>query len=307
MTRRTVLQIGQFPDNLQQQIDAELACHAEPALAADPELAGRIEAIVTRSNCRIEPELLARLPALKVIATSGVGYDGLPVAAARERGIVVTNTPGVLDDAVCELTLGLLLALLRKIPAMDHYVRSEQWSRTPYTMTNSLARKRVGIVGLGRIGRGIAARLEPFGVSIAYAGSRPQSVPYTRHDTVAALAAQVDILIVCCPGGPATHHLIDAAVLEHLGRDGFLVNVSRGTVVDEPALVRALESGTIRAAALDVFAAEPLTGSALLRLPNTVLSPHAGSATEETRQAMLRLMLDNVHAVLAGQSALTPV
>ncbi|MBN3725114.1 NAD(P)-dependent oxidoreductase [Burkholderia sp. Ac-20379] len=307
MTRSQVLKIGAFPDALAPTIDAELDCHSEAALERDPALAGRIEAIITRSNYRIAPELIDALPALKIIATSGVGHDGIPVAHAKARGIVVTNTPGVLDAAVCELAVGLLLALLRKIPAMDRHVRSGAWRDGPYPLTNGLAGKRVGIVGLGRIGKGIAARLAPFDVELAYCGGAAQPVAYRWHADAEALAEQSDILIVCCPGGAATHRLIGAAVLERLGPQGFLVNVARGTVVDEAALTAALTSGTIRGAALDVFESEPLADSPLREMANTVLTPHAGSATEETRRTMLRLMLDNVHRVLSGEAALSAV
>lgn len=305
--RVPVLRIGEFPEALQRAIDAELDCHDEARVMADAALRGRIRAIVTRSQYPVAPAWFERLPALAIVATSGVGYDGIPLAAARERGIVVTNTPGVLDAAVAELAVGLLLALLREIPAMERHLRDGGWARAPYPLTTGLAGKRVGIVGLGRIGLGIAARLAPFGAELAYCGRERRPVPYAYFPDPVALAEQVDILVVSCPGGAATRHLIDARVLAGLGHDGFLVNVSRGSVVDEAALVTALQRGTIRGAALDVFETEPLVDSPLLTMPNCVLSPHAGSATVETRRIMLRLMLDNVHRVLGGEPALTPV
>ncbi|HEX7931855.1 MAG TPA: 2-hydroxyacid dehydrogenase [Paraburkholderia sp.] len=306
MERKKVLKIGVFPDELQRVIDAELQCYSEEQIMEDAALRAQIGAIITRSNYRISPELLDQLPMLSIIATSGVGYDGIPVAAARERGIVVTNTPGVLDSAVCELAVGLLLAMLRKIPAMDQYVRSGAWKTAPYSLTTGLAGKRVGIVGLGRIGGGIAERLIPFGVEIAYTG-REQAVSYGHFGDVQQLAYYADVLILSCPGGPATHHLVNAEVLKCLGSEGFLVNVARGSVIDETALAAALQDKVIRGAALDVFESEPLIESPLLHEANVVLAPHAGSATEETRRTMLRITLDNIHRVLDGHEALTPV
>ncbi|WP_176079820.1 2-hydroxyacid dehydrogenase [Paraburkholderia tropica] len=307
MQRETILQIGAFSEQLQQTIDAEFDTVSEDVVNADESLRVGIRAIITRSACQIPAALLDRLPALRVIATSGVGYDGLPVAAAKSRGIVVTNTPGVLDAAVCELSIGLLLSLLRKIPAMDSYVRLGGWKNGPWPMTTGLQGKRVGIVGLGRIGRGIAERLQPFGVKLAYCGRQRQPVPYEYVETIHELAGSVDILILSCPGGPSTESLVDAEVLSRLGSKGFLVNVSRGSVVDESALIHALQKNVIRGAALDVFRHEPLVESPLTALDNVVLSPHSGSATEETRSIMLRLTLDNIHKVLTGEQALSPV
>ncbi|MCC8392798.1 hypothetical protein LJ656_09375 [Paraburkholderia sp. MMS20-SJTR3] len=203
--------------------------------------------------------------------------------------------------------LGLLLSLLRRIPSADRFVRDDAWAHELFPLTSSLAGKRIGIVGLGRIGQGIARRLTGFDVEIAYGGSKVEGVPYVMFSDVQQLAAFADILIVCCPGGDRTRHLIDGAVLSVLGSSGFLVNVSRGTVVDEAALIDALENGLIRGAALDVFEKEPLIGSRLATFSNVVLTPHAGSATEETRHTMLRLALDNIHRVLDGSCALTPV
>jgi lactate dehydrogenase-like 2-hydroxyacid dehydrogenase len=302
-----LIKVGVFPEALQAVIDTQFRCHDPEVLARDDALRRSVKGIITRSNCRIPTTLIDRLPSLKVIATSGVGYDGIPVAHARKAGVTVTNTPGVLDDAVCELAVGLLLAMLRDIPASDRYVRSGDWRNGAYSLTASLAGKRVGIVGLGRIGSGIASRLAGFKVDISYAGSRRYSAAFPFVDSVVDLARQVDILVVSCPGGAETFHLIDGAVLEALGPQGYLVNVSRGTVVDEAALAKALTQGQIRAAALDVFENEPLVDSPLTSLPNVILSPHAGSATRETRQVMLQLTLDNLKAVLEGRPALTPV
>ena len=291
---------------MQQLIDAEFHCLDAAEVLADEGLRLGTRAIVTRSNYTVPRGLVEALPALQVIATSGVGFDGIPVALARQRGIAVTHTPGLLDAAVCELAIGLLLALLRQIPAADRGVREGRWAEAHHVLGNSLAGQRVGIVGLGRIGKGIAERLLPFGVELAYAGRKQEAVPYRHYADARTLAAQVDVMMLSCTGGATTHHLVDAGVLAALGA-GFLVNVARGSVVDEAALIEALTNGSLRGAALDVFEHEPLLDSPLLALPNVVLSPHAGSATRETRQAMLRLTLDNLHAVLAGRPPLTPV
>jgi lactate dehydrogenase-like 2-hydroxyacid dehydrogenase len=307
MQREPILKIGVFPEEMQRVIDTEFECHSEDDVRASPALAGVVRAIITRSNYVIPAEWLERLPKLNIISTSGVGYDGIPIAAARDRKVVVSNTPGVLDGAVSELAIALLLAMLRKIPASDRFVREGEWSAGAFPLTSGLAGKKVGIVGLGRIGQGIARRLAGFDVSIAYSASAPKQVPYEFFREVTALAAHADILVVCCPGGAATRHLINAEVLSQLGPQGYVVNVSRGSVVDEAALVEALTNRSIRGAALDVFESEPLTDSPLTKLPNTVLTPHAGSATEETRRVMLRLALDNIHRVLRGEAALTPV
>lgn len=304
---QSLIKIGVFADELQQIIECEFMCRGPEDLAQDEGLRQSVRGLITRSNYQVPQALLESLPALQVIATCGVGFDGIPVAYARSRGITVTHTPGVLDDAVCELGVGLLLSMLREIPASDRFVREGRWSSTAYPVTTSLAGKTVGIVGLGRIGQGIAARLQAFGVTLAYSGSTKRNVPYRHVHSVLALAKACDILIVSCKGGSDTQHLINAEVLQALGPMGYLVNISRGSVVDEVALVHALTTGGIRAAALDVFQDEPLQNTMLASLSNVVLSPHAGSATREARAAMLRLTLDNLHAVLNGQAALSPV
>lgn len=303
----TLLQIGVFPDALQALVDQEFQCLTPQELTHKPHLVQSVRGLITQSNYTVPLALLESLPALQVIATSGVGFDGIPVAWAQARGIVVTHTPGVLDGAVCELAIGLLLALLREIPVADRFVREGHWSQGVYPLTSDLAGKSVGIVGLGRIGRGIAARLLAFGVDLSYCGSVKADVPFRHFPSAVELAQACDILILSCKGGSETRHLVNAQVLQALGPEGYLLNVARGTVVDEAALLAALQAGGIRAAALDIFEDEPLQDSALVSLPNVLLSPHAGTATRETRAQMLRLTLDNLHAVLCGRAALTPV
>ncbi|WP_285424252.1 2-hydroxyacid dehydrogenase [Pseudomonas sp. efr-133-TYG-103a] len=306
MSLPNVLQVGEFPTAQQQVIDRELNRYSVEDLQRNPALSENIVAVLTRSSYQLPVELIG-LPKLRIISTSGVGFDGIPLEAARDAGVVVTNTPGVLDAAVCELAIGLLLSLLRRIPTADRFVRSGTWETQNFPLTLSLAGKKAGIVGLGRIGQGIARRLAAFDVDIAYCGEQISNSPYTFMDNLQRLATFADILILSCPGGEDTRHLIDSAVLSCLGSNGMLINVSRGTVVCEADLIDALESHTIRGAALDVFEKEPLLGSKLAAMDNVVLTPHVGSATEETRHAMLRLALDNIHRVLAGQDPLTPV
>ncbi len=251
---------------------------------------------------------LARLPALEIIANFGVGYDNIDIALAVARGIVVTNTAGVLDEEVADLTLGLLLATLRRIPAAERFVREGRWVQGAFALSPSLRGRRVGIVGLGGIGKAVARRLDAFAVEIAWHGRSDQpDVAWPRYASVEALAQACDVLIVIVPGGAATRQLIDARVLSALGRQGVLINVSRGTVVDETALITALQHRTILAAGLDVFEDEPHVPAALLACDNAVLLPHIGSASQITRQAMGQMMVDNLAAWFATGAALTPV
>lgn len=257
---------------------------------------------------RIDEALFARLPALEIVASFGVGYDNIDVAAAAARGIAVTNTPGVLDDEVADLAVALLLATLRRLPAADRFVREGRWRDGAFPLSPTLRGRRVGILGLGAIGKAIARRLEGFGVAIAYHNRRAQpDTPYAYHPTPVALAEACDVLIAILPGGEGTRHIVDAAVLRALGPQGVFVNVARGSVVDEAALIAALADGTILAAGLDVFAHEPAVPQALVDLPNTVLLPHIGSASEHTRAAMARLVVDNLRGWFADGRALTPV
>lgn len=303
-----VLQIGEFPAAAQALLGERLPLRSLAEIDADDALCSRIGAIATRSNYPIDTALIERLPSLRIIATSGVGFDRIPVAFARERGIVVANTPDLLNAAVAELTVGLVLALLRQLPHADRFVRDGMWHGGAFALGSSLAGKRVGILGMGRIGKEIARRLVPFDVEIVYFGRTRQALPFAWFTTPVELARNADVLIASCPGGPATHHLIDAAVLDALGPNGYLVNIARGSVVDEAALITALTVKSIAGAALDVFEYEPLHDDSPLRtLDNVVLAPHIGSATHETRLAMARLTVDNIVSFFATGRALTPV
>jgi lactate dehydrogenase-like 2-hydroxyacid dehydrogenase len=294
-----ILQTGTWPSAMQAEIDSQIQTLREPIDA--------IQAILTRSNTKTEVELLETLPNLKVIATCGVGYDGIPLDYCKQNGIVVSNTPGVLNDAVCELTIGLLLGLMRQLPAADRFTREGRWEQGLFPLTRSLAGKRVGIVGMGRIGQDLAARLLPFKVQLAYSGPSRKNLPFDYYENPVTLAQHSDILILTCPGGKETDNLVGKEVLEALGPQGYLVNMARGSVVNEPELIEALESKTIAGAALDVYANEPHVPPALRVLDNVVLSPHVGSATEETRIAMTRLAIENLRSFFTTGTLVTPV
>jgi hydroxypyruvate reductase len=278
------------------------------ALAA---AAPNIQAIAASGESKVSAALIAQLPALKLISVMGVGYDGVDVAAAKARGVMVTHTPDVLNDEVADTTLGLMLCAARQLPAADRFVRAGEWLKGPMPLQRKMSGARLGLVGMGRIAKAIAHRAQAFGMSIAYtARSAKPELPYTFHPTPAALAAESDFLVVITPGGAATRKLIDATVLKALGQgrgNGILVNVARGPVVDEAALIEALEAGTIAGAALDVFEHEPQVPQRLMDMPHVVLAPHIGSATRETRQAMADLALGNLRAHFGGQPLLTPV
>lgn len=277
----------------------------EGALAAE---GASVRGLVTRGARRVDEALLAHLPALEIIANFGVGYDTVDAAAAARKGVIVTNTPDVLNEEVADLTLGLLLATVREIPQADRYVREGKWTRAAFPLGATLRDRSVGIVGMGRIGQAIARRIAAFDLPIAYHSRRPAAdCPYRHYPDLMDLARDVDTLILILPGGPQTKALIGREVLEALGPEGILINVARGSVVDEPALVEALVNRTIRAAGLDVFAHEPNVPEALLGLDNVVLLPHVGSATHHTRGAMGQLVVDNVVSWFAGTGPLTPV
>ena len=271
-------------------------------------VADRITAVASSNSGGIKGDVMAKLPKLKTIAHFGVGYDTVDVDAARRRGIAVTNTPDVLTEEVADLTLGLLLATIRRIPQGDRYVREGKWPKGAMALTDSLQGRTVGIVGMGRIGRAIAKRVEAFGVKLAYQGpSRKADLAWPHFADPVALAKECDVLIAACPGGEATRGLVSRAVIEALGPQGYVVNISRGSVVDEPALLEALQQKRIAGAGLDVFVDEPRVPEAFFALENVVLQPHVASATHPTRKAMGQLVIDNLAAHFAGKALLTPV
>lgn len=250
-----------------------------------------------------------RLPNLALISSYGVGYDGLDVPLAASHGVAVTNTPNVLNDAVAELTVGMMLAFDREIVQAEAYVRRGDWAKKGmYPLARQLAGSKAGIFGLGRIGKEVAARLTAMKVEVSYHGRNEQpGQPYRYYASLKDMAADVDWLVSVAPGGSGTRHAINAEVLTALGPEGRVFNIGRGSVVDEEALVAALKTGTIGGAALDVFENEPNPHPELLTLPNVLLQPHNGSATHVTRRAMGQLVVDNVKAHLAGEPLLTPI
>ncbi|MDM0104194.1 2-hydroxyacid dehydrogenase [Variovorax sp. J22R24] len=279
---------------------------SDPAAFAG--VAPRIRGVVANGEAKVPRELIAQLPALEVISVFGVGYDGVDVAAAHERGVPVTNTPEVLNDDVADLAIGLMLAVARRIPQADRFVRSNEWPNGPIALSRKVTGGRLGVVGIGRIGQAIADRAAAFKMEIAYTARSPRAnLNYTYYPDAASLAAAVDFLIVITPGGAGTRGMIDARVLKALGPDGYLINVARGSVVDQPALIDALRDGVIAGAGLDVFVNEPNVPEELRAMPNVVLTPHIGSGTKQTREAMGQLTFDNLRAHFAGKPLLTPV
>ena len=267
-----------------------------------------IRGIATRGELGASAELIAALPRLEIIACYGVGTDAIDLAAARARGVRVTNTPDVLSGDVADLAVGLSVAVMRRIPAADAHVRSGAWPKGNMDLMTRLHGRRVGIAGFGRIGQTIARRFSGFDVEIGYfARSARAESPYRFFDTLVDLAAWSDLLIVILPGDATTRGIVNADVLRALGPQGFLVNVARGSTVDEPALLDALEHNAIAGAGLDVFLNEPNIDQRFMRLTNVVLQPHNGSATVESRRAMGQLMRDNLEAHFAGRPLLTPV
>ena len=302
----SVLQVGYFPEIMQAEIDRRF----KPTPYLDPSAtvpAGNFEAILIRSNTKLPKSLVMQLPSVRMVATCGVGYDNLPLDYLKERGIKASNTPGVLNDAVCELAIGMMFGLLRRIPEAHDFVQSTEWSKGLFHLTTTLAGKRVGIAGMGRIGQDLAERLLPFKVEIAYSGPNPKNLPYTYFNKVKDLAAACDVVFLACPATPDTEKMINAEVLEALGPKGYLINIARGSVVDEGALLYALQHKKIAGAALDVFENEPNPNASFLKLDNVLLTPHIGSATTETRVAMTNLAVDNLEAFFNQQPLLTEV
>ncbi len=296
----SVLQVGHFPEIMQAEIDRRLTTTHHPDPQA-PAPAGDFQAILTRSNTKLPEALVKQIPSIRMVATCGVGYDNLPLAYLKEQGIKASNTPGVLNDAVCELAIGMMLALLRRLPEAHEYVKSGAWSKAPFKLTTTLAGKRAGIAGMGRIGQDLAKRLEPFKVDIAYSGPSKKSLAYTYYSDVQGLAKACDILFLACPATPDTDKMINTDVLEALGPSGYLINIARGSVVNEDDLLDALQHKKIAGAALDVYENEPNPNSAFLDLDNVLLTPHIGSATSETRIAMTQLAVDNLEAFFKQQ------
>lgn len=277
----------------------------EATLAA---IAGEVRAIAVAGHLPVDGTYMARFPSLELVANFGVGYNNVDAVWAGQHGIVVTNTPDVLNEEVADTALGLLLATVRQLPAAERHLRAGRWPEGPFALTATLRGRTLGILGLGRIGKAIAKRAEAFGLAIVYHGRTPQpGIPYLYCPTVTALAKACDILMVIAPGGPETDKLVGADALKALGPNGILINVARGSLVDEDALVAALQDGTILGAGLDVFADEPNVPQALMDMEHVVLLPHVGSASHHTRAAMGQLVADNILSWMRGKGPLTPV
>ena len=310
--RPQLLMIGPLLPSLMERIAAQYEVHRYWELADAPawlqENAARIEGIATSGVFGAKAELIEALPNLKAIISFGVGYDAIDIAAAKKCGVTVTNTPGVLDNCVADTAVSILLALGRRICESDRFVRNGEWEKGRFPLSGSIGGKVCGIVGMGNIGRAIAKRVEAFGMTVAYHNrSRRDDVDYTYHETLEGLLEAADYAVLVVPGGKATDKLIGAEQLKALGANGYLVNIARGSVVDEQALIEALQNGTIAGAALDVFAEEPKVPQALRELDNVVLTAHIGSGTHETRQAMADLFFANLDGVFRQGKAVTPV
>jgi len=276
--------------------------------AAFAKLAPQIRGIAASGESKVPASLIAQLPALEIISVFGVGYDGVDVAAAKARNVMVTHTPKVLNDDVADLAIGLMLSAARQLPAADRYVKDGKWTSGPMPLARKVSGARIGIVGIGRIGQAIAQRALAFNMTVSYtARSKRAELPYTFYPTPAELAAHCDYLVLITPGGAGTNKLINAEVLKALGPEGILVNVARGSVVDQEALIHALQNGVIAGAGLDVFENEPNVPEALRAIPHVVLAPHIGSATRQTRQAMADLAFNNLKSHFDGKPVHSPV
>jgi len=310
MAQPDIIVTAPLPPFLYDPLKADYRCHDYYAASHKPGLlaaeGAKIRGLVQGGGTVNPTSLLDALPKLEIISVFGVGYDGVPIDYCRQRGIKVTNTPDVLTDDVADVAVGLVLMTGRGFAKAERFVRAGTWEKQGPELTTKLGGKKVGILGLGRIGKAIAQRLAAMGMQIAYTGRKAQAdVPYRFVPDLKAMAADVDFLVVACPGGPATKNLVNADVLAALGKKGTIVNIARGSIIDEPALVAALQAGTIKAAGLDVFVDEPHVPAPLLTMENVVLLPHVGSGTHETRKAMGDLCKANLDAWFGTGKVLT--
>ena len=314
MAKPPILQLGPYPDWDQQPLEEAfemLKLHeADDPQAYLAEIGPRVRGIAARGTHKVPREMIAACPALEVVAVSGVGYDGVDLAACRAQGVRVTNTPDVLTGDVADLGVAMMLALSRNMVEASRWARSGDWaSKGVFPLTRRVHRRRAGILGLGRIGYQVARRLAGFDMEIAYSDLSPRSdiTEWRFIPDAVALAEASDFLFVTLAASEATRHIVNAGVLAALGPDGMLINISRASNVDEGALLDALETRMIAGAALDVFAGEPNIDPRFLALNNVLLQPHHASGTVETRKAMGQLMRDNLTAHFAGQALPTPV
>ena len=303
---KDIMLVSSVPTFMMNDLQQEYVLH-DHAHILDPEAFTKVTAFVgVGSTAKVDRKLLAMFPNVKMISIFGVGYDGIDVAAVQERGIRVTHTPDVLTDDVADLAMGLILSIGRRIPQSDKFVRNGDWVSEPFTMTHKVTGTRLGVVGLGRIGQAIAKRAAAFDMSIAYTGRRAKTnAPFRYYPTASELAANSDYLVVAVPGGDDTKNMINAQVLKALGPKGIVVNIARGSVIDQTALLQALKDKSIAGAGLDVFWDEPNIDPQFFKLQNVVLTPHNGSNTHETRRAMADLALANLKAFFEELPLLT--
>lgn len=312
MSTSKVLQIGALSERFNRTLAERYAVtalwqQADPLSFLREQGAG-FELMVSSARFGCTAEQLALLPKLRAICSFGVGYDPYPLDVLRDRGIAISTTPDVLNDCVADLAMGLVIDTARQLAASDRFVRGGQWLSGSYPLTRKVSGKNLGIVGFGRIGQAIARRAAGFAMAVRYHKRQADpSSPYPYESDLLDLARWADFLVLACPGGAATHHLIDAKVLAALGPQGILVNIARGSVVDQAALVQALLDGTLGGAGLDVFEGEPKVPEALFALPNVVLLPHVGSGTLETRLQMEELVFANLQAFIDRGELLTPL
>lgn len=311
----SVVIVGKLSDRLMEKVESTFTAYRLWELtdtdAFWAEKANDIQALVTSGNpvMGASRALMEKCPNLKIIASNGVGYDSIDVAAANELGIIVTNTPGVLNDCVADIGMALLLNVARRVNIADRYVREGRWpTEGRFPMATKVSGKRCGIVGLGNIGHAVARRAAAFEMDIHYYDPKPHNKPeWTAHNTLISLAEAVDFLVLTLPGGAKTRGLIDKEILHALGKNGYLISISRGSVVNETDLIHALENNVIAGAALDVYAHEPNVPEALIKLDNVVLTPHIASGTSETFNAMADLVFANLHAFFTGKPVITQV
>jgi len=307
-----ILSIGEMEQRVEEILSDRFTVYSDQELGLEKIVAkhgSEIAAIVTRGRVRTDANLIERLPNLELIAHFGVGYDSVDIAEAARRGVVITNTPDVLTDEVADYSVGLLLATVRRLPQADRHVRSGLYGQgKKFPLTTSLRERKIGIAGMGRIGQAIGRRLDAFDVPIAYFARHPRpELAYTYYADLCAMAKAVDTLILVLPGGPETKKIVSSEILSELGPNGILINVARGSVVDERALIEALQSGTILAAGLDVYEQEPQVPPELLQMEQVVLLPHVASGTNYTRERMGELVIANVLSWFGGKGPITPV
>lgn len=306
-----VLQVGPLPPGVRNDLHREFSVVELPATGVENFLAQHSDYLtvaVTSGMTGVGAAVMQALPKLRAIINFGVGYETTDIAVANDLKVIVSNTPDVLTDCVADLAVGLTLDTVRRITAADRFIRQGEWLHGAYPLAQRLKGKKVGIVGLGRIGQAIAERLTVFGCEISYHTRRKvDAVGYSWYQSLQAMAIDCEVLVVAVAAGPATNKLISRDVLEGLGSTGYLINISRGSVVDEQALVEMLHHKTLAGAGLDVFVDEPKVPEALLSLDNVVLTPHIGSATVGTRDDMAKLFMANLRQFLTDGTVLTPV